>query len=167
MEDHKGKVKVKNTETGTCFQLVFPLVSEQETYKEHIEKTEYLSGNQEHILVVDDEPQLRELSSQMLRTIGYTVDCVASGEQALAFLKDKPVDLVVLDMIMAPGMNGCQTYEEIIKLYPGQKAIIASGFSQSADVKKALQLGASHFLKKPYSLSKLSHVVKEKLSGSN
>lgn len=163
MEDHRGKVTVENVENGTCFQLSFPLRKEQKTHQKIIEDSELLFGNEEHILVVDDEPQLRDLSSQMLRTMGYVVASVASGEEAIAFLKETPVDLVLLDMLMEPGMNGSQAYEEIIKLYPGQKAIIASGFSESDNVEKALKLGASRFIKKPYSVNHLSHVVKETL----
>lgn len=163
MEDHKGKVTAENTLKGTCFRLSFPVIKGHILQQEDSAPTELLSGNQEHILVVDDEPQLRDLSSQMLRTMGYIVHDVASGEEAIAFLKETPVDLLVLDMLMEPGMNGAQTYEEIIKLYPAQKAIITSGFSESGIVKKALKLGASRFIKKPYSVSHLSQVVKETL----
>lgn len=164
MEDHQGKVTVENTETGTCFHLCFPLRKGQNAHQKIFKDSELLSGNDEHILVVDDEPQLRDLSSQMLRTMGYVAVSVASGEEAITFLKETPVDLVVLDMLMEPGMNGVQTYEEILKLYPDQKAIIASGFSESDNVKKALQLGAAQFIKKPYSVNYLSRVVKETLS---
>jgi DNA-binding NarL/FixJ family response regulator len=65
---------------------------------------------------------------------------------------------------MEPGMNGLQTYEEIIKLYPNQKAIIVSGFSESEDVKATLRLGASGFIKKPYSMNQLGRAAKEALN---
>jgi DNA-binding NarL/FixJ family response regulator len=68
-------------------------------------------------------------------------------------------------MLMEPGMNGRQTYEEIVRLYPGQKVIIVSGFSESHDVKIALKLGAKGFLKKPYSIEQLGMAVKESLAG--
>ena len=82
---------------------------------------------------------------------------------AIKFIKEKPVDLIVVDMLMEPGMNGRQTYEEIIKLYPNQKAIIVSGFSESDDVKAALQLGAGEFIKKPYSIAHLGRAVRDVL----
>ena len=100
----------------------------------------------------------------MLQSIGYNVDSVCSGELALKFVKEHPVDLIVLDMQMEPGMNGRQTYAEILKLYPDQKAVIASGFSEGDDVKATLQLGAEGFIKKPYSMEQLSRVVQEALS---
>jgi DNA-binding NarL/FixJ family response regulator len=76
------------------------------------------------------------------------------------------VDLVLIDMLMEPGMNGRQTYQEIVRLHPGQKAIIVSGFSESRDIKIALNLGAKGFLKKPYSIDQLGMAVKESLSGT-
>ena len=164
MEDHKGKVLVESSETGTCFQLYFPLSHKKEALQSEKSKTVHHSHNNEHILVVDDEPQLRDIASQLLQSFGYHVDSVSSGELALKFVRENPVDLIVLDMLMEPGMNGRQTYEEISKLYPGQKAIIASGFSMSDDVKAAIRLGATGFIKKPYSGVQLSQVVKEALN---
>ena len=64
---------------------------------------------------------------------------------------------------MEPGINGRQTYEEILKLNPTQRAIIASGFSESEDVKAAIQLGANGFTKKPYTMDSLGRAVKEAL----
>jgi len=68
---------------------------------------------------------------------------------------------------MEPGINGLQTYEEILRLNPAQQAIIASGFSESDDVKAALQLGAGGFIKKPYSMAQLGQAVKEVLNFQN
>ncbi len=100
----------------------------------------------------------------MLEYFGYTVDCCASGEKALEYLKDQAVDLVLLDMLMEPGINGRQTYERILKLHPKQRAVIASGFSESDDVKAVLAIGAGEFIKKPYSLHQLGRVVKAELN---
>ncbi|MCP3887714.1 MAG: response regulator [Desulfobulbaceae bacterium] len=163
IKDHSGRIFVESDEQGTCFQLCFP-ISEQEVI-DHIEndKTAKLTSSNEHILVVDDEPQLRDIASQILQTIGYKVDSVCSGELAIKFVKDTPVDLIVIDMLMEPGINGYQTYKEILKLYPGQNAIIASGFSESDDVKAALKLGVGKFIKKPYSMDQLGRAVREVL----
>ena len=117
----------------------------------------------QHILVVDDEPHLRDIACKMLQSIGYNVDSVCSGELATRFLKDNPVDLLIIDMLMEPGMNGRQTYEEIIKSTPDQKTLLASGFSEGADVKATLKLGACGFIKKPYSMEQLSKAVQEAL----
>jgi CheY-like chemotaxis protein len=116
-------------------------------------------GAGETILVVDDEPQLRDIARQMLDALGYEVVTAASGEQAVNYLKDHRVDLVLLDMLMAPGMNGRQTFEQIIALHPGQKALIASGFSKDEEVQRALRLGVSGYLQKPYVLNNLGKAL--------
>jgi DNA-binding NtrC family response regulator len=76
------------------------------------------------------------------------------------------VDLVLLDMIMGDGLNGRETYERILKVRPGQKAIIISGYSKSEDVVMAKALGVSHFLEKPVSLPILSLAIRQALAGS-
>ncbi len=164
VEDHDGKIFVASSEKGTHFQLYFPVSNEEGAKQTENKKTEKLTGNKEYVLVVDDEPQLRDIASKMLRSMGYLVDSVCSGELAIEFVKKNPVDLILLDMLMEPGISGRQTYEEIIKLYPNQKAIVASGFSESEDVKATLRLGASGFMKKPYSMDHLGRAVKEALT---
>jgi len=64
---------------------------------------------------------------------------------------------------MAPGMDGLETYRKILELHPGQKAIIASGFSESGKVKEAQELGAGAYVKKPYLMEKIGIVVREEL----
>ncbi|MCP4342842.1 MAG: response regulator [Desulfobulbaceae bacterium] len=165
MQDHNGRVTVESNEHGTCFDLYFPIDDTQDIVEEkRDENTILLVDTNKHILVVDDEPQLRDIASKMLESVGYKNDSVCSGELAIKFVKDNPVDLVILDMLMDPGMNGLQTYEEILKLHPNQKAIIVSGFSESDDVKAALRLGAGWFIKKPYSIAQLGRAIEEVLN---
>ncbi len=99
----------------------------------------------------------------MLRKLGYSVTSVSSGEEAVEYLKNNSVDLLVLDMIMDPGIDGLETYKKILKLYPGQKAIIASGFSETPRVKEAIKLGAGAYVTKPYLIEKIGLAVKEEL----
>lgn len=163
MKDHEGKIFVESSSKGTCFQLYFPVSKEKEVIPLENKKIENFVGNGEHILIVDDEPQVRDIAGQMLQSLGYKVDSVESGELAVEFIKERPVDLIVIDMLMEPGMNGRQTYEEIIALCPEQRAIIASGFSENDDVQATLQLGAGGFMKKPYSMDQLGQTVQEAL----
>lgn len=159
IEDHEGKILVESDASGTRFDLYLPSCGSQNIETEHNSGITKQSSRNEHILVVDDEPHLRDIAEKMLQSAGYRVDSVCSGELALEFIKKTPVDLLVIDMLMDPGMNGYHTYEQILKLYPRQKAIIASGFSESDDVQAALKLGASGFIKKPYSIAQLSQAV--------
>ncbi len=164
MEEHDGSIWVESNNESTLFQLFFSKAeSKQKIFDIAGETEENLRGNKEYILVVDDEPHVRDLTAGMLERLGYRVDSVCSGELALEYLNKNPVDLVVLDMLMEPGINGYQTYKEILKLYPGQKAIIASGFSESDDVKAAIHCGVSGFIKKPYLMNQLGQAVKQAL----
>lgn len=99
----------------------------------------------------------------MLLQLGYLVTTVSSGEEAVSYLESESIDLVVLDMIIDPGMDGLDTFREIIKLHPSQKAIIASGFSETDRVKEAITLGAGPYIKKPYTWIKLGQAVKTAL----
>ena len=88
----------------------------------------------------------------------------ANGLEALQAVKSQPVDLLLLDMIMEPGWDGLTTYQEILKINPHQKAIIASGFSESKRVRQALELGAGTYLKKPYSLVGIGLALRQALA---
>lgn len=164
MEDHKGRVLVKSDANGTSFLLYFPISKKTTGADKKEENGGGEGGNGERILIVDDEEQLRDIARQMLERMGYVVDSVSSGEAAIAFIETNTVDLVLLDMLMEPGINGRQTYEQILKYFPEQKAVIASGFSESSDVKATLQMGATGFIKKPYLMEQLARAVKMALS---
>jgi len=99
----------------------------------------------------------------MLKTFDYLVTSVSSGEEAVEYLKNNSVDLLILDMIMDPGMDGLDTYRKILEIRPGQKAIIASGFSETNRVKEVQRLGAGAYVKKPYTFEKIGLAVKAEL----
>ena len=163
MQDHNGYINVKSSEKGTAFELYFPVTREAlSPEKEEIPLEEY-QGHGEKILVVDDEERQRKIASEILTRLDYTAETVSSGEAAIEYVKENPVDLIVLDMVMPKGINGRKTYEEIIKIRPDQKAIIASGYAKTKEVDKAQELGAGKYIKKPYTLSKVGLAVKEEL----
>jgi DNA-binding NarL/FixJ family response regulator len=97
----------------------------------------------------------------MLTRMGYDVASVSSGEAAVDDVKQNRVDLMVLDMIMDPGINGRETYRRII--HPGQRAVITSGFSESDRVHEAQKLGAGIYVKKPYRLEAIARAVRDAL----
>ncbi len=163
VQDHKGYINVRTSEKGTVFELYFPTTREQVADEgEQVPLDDYL-GHGEKILVVDDEERQREIASGILNRLGYTAETVSSGEEAIEYVKEHPVDLIVLDMVMPKGINGRKTYEGIIKIRPGQKAIIASGYAKTREVDMAQELGAGKYIKKPYTLSKVGVAVKEEL----
>ena len=163
VQDHKGYINVKSSEKGTVFELYFPVTREElAAEKEEVPPEDYL-GHGEKILVVDDEERQREIANGILTRLGYNSEAVSSGEEAIEYVKENPVDLIVLDMVMPKGINGRKTYEEIIKIRPGQKAIIASGYAKTKEVGMAQDLGAGRYIKKPYTLTKVGVAVKEEL----
>ena len=163
MRDHKGYIDVKSDENGTLFELYFPISRNALLKKDiNLSLTNY-KGKGETILVIDDIESQREISSMMLDMLGYKHKTVSSGEQAIEYLKHNTVDLILLDMIMYPGINGYETYRRIIKIHPGQKAIILSGFSETVDARKTQSLGAGKYLKKPITLEKLGMAIKAEL----
>jgi two-component system cell cycle sensor histidine kinase/response regulator CckA len=124
---------------------------------------EYM-GNGESVLVVDDVEEQREIAYEMLSKLGYSAETVSSGAEAVEHIKANPADLVVLDVIMDPGIDGLETYKRILELHPGQKAIIVSAYSETKRVKEAQKLGVGAYIKKPYTLDKLGAAVKVELS---
>jgi CheY-like chemotaxis protein len=167
LQDHKGYIDVHSSSQGTIFHLYFPITRKQPAAQIEADGSlaEY-TGSGQKILVVDDEESQRLIAGELLSRLGYSVESVPSGEAALEYLKTHTVDLLVLDMIMDPGINGRQTYEEVLKRHPGQKAIIASGYSENQEVKVAQELGAGQFLKKPYTLEGIGKAVKKELEGT-
>lgn len=164
VKDHKGYIDVQSTEgKGSTFTLYFPASREKMDKKEGILPVEDYMGKGESILVVDDVKEQIELALTMLTTLGYSAHAVSSGEEAVEYLKEHTVDLIVLDMVMDPGMDGLDTYKKIIKLHPQQKAIIASGFSETDRVKEAQRLGAGAYVKKPYTFEKIGLSVRDEL----
>jgi len=164
VKDHKGYIHVQSTEgKGTTFTLYFPVTREKPPEDKSSLPIESYSGNGESILIVDDMEEQRKIASGMLRELGYSVISVSSGEEAVEYLKTNKIDLLLLDMIMDPGMDGLDTYKKILEMHPGQKAIIASGFSETDRVKEVESLGAGAYIGKPLLLEKIGIAVKEEL----
>jgi two-component system cell cycle sensor histidine kinase/response regulator CckA len=164
VKDHDGYIDVQSqVGKGTTFILYFPATREKsETDQSPLSIEDYI-GEGESIMVVDDVEEQREIASSMLKRLGYSALAVSSGEEAADYLKSHSVDLIILDMIMDPGIDGLDTYQRILKFYPEQKAIIASGFSETERVKEALTLGAGAYIKKPYLLEKIGVAVRREL----
>ena len=168
VKDHDGYIKVASKlDHGTTFHIYFPITRAEATDDLDLNEAADYEGKGEKILVVDDVKEQRQIASKILSRLGYSVKVAGSGEEALEILGQETADLIVLDMIMAPGIDGLETYEQIVSSHPGQKAIIASGFSETDRVKKAQQLGAGRYLKKPYTMNKIGMAVKRELDREN
>lgn len=164
VQDHEGHIDVVSDKRGSRFELYFPITKEVVADKKPPIPLEDLYGRGEMILVIDDVKSQREISSHMLETLRYKTKTVSGGEEAVKYLEEHSADLLLLDMIMDPGINGCETYERIRKIQPGQKAVIVSGFAETDQVRETLKMGAGRFIKKPLILEELGLAVKEELA---
>ena len=163
VQDHKGYIDVTSDRNGTKIELYFPITRDEISCKVLSAPINDYKGNGEMILVVDDVKSQREISCKMLDTLGYKTETVSSGEEAVEYLREHIADLILLDMIMEPGINGREAYERIIKIHPNQKAIIVSGYAETAEVKETQKLGAGKYIKKPLTLEEIGMAVKEEL----
>jgi PAS domain S-box-containing protein len=168
VEDHKGFIDVESVEgRGTIFFLYFPTTNEKPLTDNAKIPLDIYRGKGQKILVVDDEIDQREIAAELLGELGYTVHAVASGEEAVNYMKNGSADLVLLDMLMPPGIDGLDTYRKLLVLNPNIKAVIVSGFSESGRVKEAIKLGAGTYIKKPYTLEKIGLALSQELKRQN
>ena len=164
LKDSKGYIDVQSTlGKGTTFILYFPVTRRELVKKRSTVPIEEYKGNGESILIVDDVQEQLDIAKMILTTLGYSVATVSSGEDAVKYIENNAVDLVVLDMIMDPGMDGLETYRRILALRPHQKAIISSGYSENENINECLKLGAGQYINKPYTLEKFGIAVRQEL----
>ena len=115
------------------------------------------------IFIVDDDEVMRQTLSDVFKKRDYEVLTADTGKEAVAMIHKQTIDLVLLDMIMDPGIDGLDAYLGIREIHPGQKAIITSGYSETDRVKDAQRLGAGEYVKKPYTLEKIGAAVRREL----
>ncbi len=164
VKDHNGYIDLQSEEDrGSSFTLYFPLSRDAVCEAQQKPPLDQYLGRGESVLVIDDTPEQREVASAMLVRLNYRVTTVSGGEEAVAYLNGNKADILILDMLMEPGMDGLDTYREIIKLNPHQKAIIVSGFTETERVKGAQALGAGAYVRKPYVMEKLGFAIRKEL----
>jgi two-component system, cell cycle sensor histidine kinase and response regulator CckA len=159
VRDHGGFIHLLSGDGTTTFDLYLPASREMMPDQEEIVSVDGLMGKGETILIVDDEDAQREIAAGMLTRLGYRPVAAAGGEAALAYLKDHSVDLLLLDMMMPKGINGRETYEQAVAIAPGIKAVLASGYAETEDVRAAQRLGAGKYLRKPYGLMEMARAL--------
>jgi len=166
VKDHDGYIDVQSEPgKGSAFTIYFPATRETVTdnFQKNISPDSYM-GAGESILIVDDLPEQREIVASLLAKLGYQVKAVASGEDAVDYMHHQTADVLVLDMLMEPGIDGLETYKRILKMHPQQRAIITSGFSETDRVKQALELGVSAYVRKPYLLENIGMALRKALT---
>ena len=104
--------------------------------------------------------------TQLLEDLGYAVETVSSGEAALSYLEAGAPDLLILDMVMPPGLDGTETFRRARAHHPGQRALLVSGFAEVDKVEEARALGVSGFLRKPVTRPQLARAVRVALDSA-
>jgi len=168
IKGHKGMIDIKSSrDKGTEVIVYFPVYTGAAKPEE---RTEFVDVQGiETILVVDDDAELRKATTGYFRSIGYKVAGARNGNEAVDLIRNaaqgqgQPIDIVVLDMIMADDFDGLDTYKAILQFNPRQKAIIVSGFTITERIKNAMQIGVGQCLLKPYDPEELAKAVRIEL----
>jgi PAS domain S-box-containing protein len=162
MRDHSGYIDLSSTPAGTVFELYFPVHPSHREAEATI-NLDSLLGKGEKVLIIDDEEHQRILAAAILKRLGYTPCLAETGEQAVAYLREHPVDLLLLDLLLKPGMNGYETLKAIRLLNPTQRAVVTSGYHNHPDRERIRSLGVSRYLPKPFSLTPLAIAVQQEM----
>ncbi len=165
VNSHGGFISVQSDPgRGSQFSMFFPLLADRAKFQRTL-KNQRLRRGDERILVVDDEEHVSELIGRMLHHLGYQVEVVQSGQEALAaIVKKARFDVVILDMNM-PTMSGKETFERLKKLNPDLKVVISTGYSNASLEPTPLHNLVDGFLQKPYQMEELSNVLREVFDG--
>ncbi len=161
VQDHRGHIHLQSEPgRGTTFEIYLPASREPLPPVEAAGPAAVPEGRNESILVVDDSPDQLEMAATVLGNLGFAVTTADSGERAVERIRQQPADLLLLNMIMAPGIDGLETYRRILSIRPRQRAVIVSGLAETEHVREARRLGAGTFVRKPYTVEKLVRAIR-------
>ena len=167
VKNHGGNIECTSDEgCGTEFNMYFPVpAAETSAGAQRTDKKEDLLGGDETVLIVDDDPALVTLGQQVLELHGYHALTAESGEAALAAYRahGECIDLVVLDLNM-PGMGGEKCLSEMVRLKPGIKLILTSGYPPDGNLCETIAAAGCEFIGKPYPLNALLRKVRDVLN---
>ena len=147
---------------GSVFQVHLPLVTAQSSTDS--ETRTIVTGGTEHILVIDDEDILVEMTTEILERLGYLVTVHTSSQEALTAFENQPdrFDLVLTDQTM-PGMTGTDLARRMLQLRPDLPIILCTGYSTIITEEKAMALGIGAFLHKPLARKDLARLIRKML----
>lgn len=165
VRNHHGAISVHSEAGhGTVFHLLLPL-SETPRRPSSGESRMMAAIRRLRVLVVDDEPTMREILAELLREDGHEVVIAADGRAAVELYRQQhgSLDLVILDMVM-PGMNGRDSFRAMREINPRIRALLASGYSIDGEAQTILQDGVRGFIQKPFNHRDLVRSITEAMA---
>jgi signal transduction histidine kinase/ActR/RegA family two-component response regulator len=168
IKSHDGLITVDSQpERGTTFKIQFSLAPAGERDRQEF-GPEITCGNGELVLVVDDEPEIRNVMQGLLKYLGYRAEFASNGIEGLEKYRSKKPDAVLMDINM-PQMGGVACIEEILKHDPGANISIFSGYNQDAadNLSPDARAAIKDFLPKPIGLEALSALMAKMLKKEN
>lgn len=168
VKNARGEIFVESEEEkGTTFDIYLPVKQEKSTTLTF--KPKALPRGEEHILLVDDEPLVLNVMSQMLKRLGYEVTSINDPRQALEMFHNTPpgtFDMLISDLTM-PGLTGGQLAEKILADAPGLPVLICSGYSEALSESQIKKTGIKALVMKPVVLPELSQIIRGIFDGKN
>lgn len=161
IENHNGIITVDSTPgEGTTFNVFFPCVEDTEIIE--TEDSEIAFGQGEQILFVDDEKSLVDMTTQMLKRIGYEVVGKTNSTEALKVFQEDPgkFDLVITDQTMGK-MTGTELAKQLLSIRPDIPIILCTGYRNSVDPESAKAVGIKKFIVKPVNREEISQIIRE------
>ncbi|HEY4953142.1 MAG TPA: ATP-binding protein [Verrucomicrobiae bacterium] len=167
VKQHDGWLEV-NSEPGkgTTFDVFLPAGTEMALpSRKEIVSNAPVTGGTETILIVEDEPVLREMARDILQECGYKILEASSGKEAFDVWSRRtgPIDLLLTDMVMPEGVSGVNLAEKLLAGQPDLKIIFTSGYTANEISPDVLAKTRAHFLQKPYSHADLARIVRDSL----
>jgi two-component system cell cycle sensor histidine kinase/response regulator CckA len=162
ISNHEGSITVESRPgEGTRVQMNLPAMGEPTPAVEDRPPEKATGQGEGTVLVIEDEPDVMEITSETLKRLGYAVIEATTGKEAVQkALSSGPIDVALLD-IKLPDMSGAQVYPLIMEARPELKVIVFSGYALDGPAREILDAGANGFIQKPFSIKGLSEKMKE------
>jgi CheY-like chemotaxis protein len=170
VQQHQGWIEVESTVgVGTCFRILLPAAPPAATRQaDHPTKTAAAGGGAETILLVEDEPAVREFAVAVLQTHGYQVLQAASGYDALEVWKwhQSRIALLVTDLVLPDGLGGVELAARLCEAKPALKVVLTSGYANDTAGAEFRPPAGARFIHKPYQPQMLAQAVRDALDGN-